>query len=305
MPAHIVMNNGDSLGKVLAANLETASLFQVATAYLNHRGLDRVIDPMQRILEQDGEVSVAHGFYPLITETETIRSLARLADSFDQMSYGVYADTERTLEGKFHPKLYLTYSPVDRWRAVIGSSNLTQGGLRANLEVNCTLSGSASTPEIQQCRDVFKKIQHDQNLHRPTVEWIEAYDEIRNLEIDSRERFRAETKDLYDKLFNITQVPPWVPKTREECVIQAVQNLERRDGRGSYHHLNEITPEAFKIADGRYQARFFSEGVRQALNTNEIHKYDGNQLFERQDGAEGNSGRYKLSARGRNYRGRS
>lgn len=304
MSTRIVMNNGNSLGDVLRQNLRGADTFLVATAYLNAKGLDNVMSSVERILDAKGEVHVIHGFYPQITETEAIRNLARLADGSNQMSYGVYADTAHTLEGSFHPKMYLTHSQEDDWHAVIGSSNLTKGGLSSNLEVNCTLAGSISEPAIRQCRKVFDKIQNDPNIHRPTIDWIKAYDRIRHLEIDYRRRLQRETKEAYDELFNLTQTPSWVPQTRVDCVVKALQNLENIVGRSSFHHLDEITLEAKRISGDRYAQTHWSAGVRQSLNRNTIY-LPGNskQLFERQDGANGKSGRYRLSEYGRRYRG--
>lgn len=308
MPTRIVMNNGDSLGEVLIQHLRGADTFLVASAYLNAKGLERVMSPVERILDAKGVVNVVHGFYPQITETEAIRELARLADSSDQMSYGVYVDAPRSLEGSFHPKMYLTHSQENDWRAVVGSSNLTRGGLRSNLEVNCTLSGSETEPAIRQCKTVFDKIQNDLNIHRPTIGWIEAYDRIRNLELKNRSQFHKETSNAYEELFNITQVPPWQAKKRFECVVKALQILENINGKGTFHHYMEISSIAKQIAAGRFKEKHWIDGVRQALNTNTVYREvtssgRSKRLFKRQDGDKGTSGLYRLSKLGRSYRG--
>ena len=303
MSTRVVMNNGESLGDVLSQNLNDASTFLVATAYLNANGLDRVMPAVERILNRNGQVSVVHGFYPQITETQAIRRLAKLADSSDQMSYGVYTDLDRSLDGSFHPKMYMTHSEANDWQIVIGSSNLTRGGLSSNLEVNCTLAGSASSPAIRQCRSVFHKIQNDRNIHRPTIEWINAYDHIRTLEDLNRRKFHQETRDAYAKLFDISQIPIWEAKTQMDCVVKALQNLENINGRGTYHHLNEITLEAWRIAKGRFAEPNWAAGVRRVLNRNTIYLEDeSKELFERQDGADGRSGCYRLSTNGIRYR---
>ena len=308
MPTQIVMNNGDSLGDVLAQNLKGADSFLVATAYLNANGLERVMSPIERILDGKGLVNVVHGFYPQITETDAIRELARLADGSDQMSYGVYVDASRSLEGSFHRKMYLTRSQDNQWHAVVGSSNLTKGGLRSNLEVNCTFSGFATEPAIRQCRKVFDRIQVDPNIHRPTIGWIEAYDRIRNLEIKNRNQFQKETRDAYEELFNITQAPPWQAKKQIECVVKALQILENFNGKGTYHHIMEISSIAKQVVAGRFEETHWVEGIRKQLNTNTVYREvtsagKSKRLFKRQDGDKGRSGRYRLSALGRSYRG--
>ena len=302
------MNNGESLGRVLTQNLRGADTFLVATAYMNTRGLDHVMSSVESILNSKGTVNVVHGFYPQITETEAIRNLARLADGSDQMSYGVYTGRVRSAEGSFHPKMYLTHSKENDWRIVIGSSNLTIGGLNANLEVNCTLTGSSSEPAIRQCRRIFDKIQNDPNIHRPTVEWIEAYDHIRNLERQNRTQFNRDTEDAYRRLFNITQVPQWQAIKRFEGVVKALQIIENINGEGTFHHYMDISSTAKQLAAGRFKEKHWVDGVRQALNTNTVYREvtssgKSKKLFEREDGDKGTSGFYRLSEYGRIYRG--
>ena len=309
MATRIVINNGGSFDKLLTQNLSGADTFLVATAYLNTSGLNHVMTSVERILDAEGEVNVVHGFYPHITETETIRNLARLADGSDRMSYGVYTGAKRSLEGSFHPKIYLTHSQAHDWRVVVGSSNLTRGGLKSNLEVNCVLAGSSADPAIRQCKEIFNKIQNDPNIHRPTIEWIEAYDHIRNLERDNRDQFNRDTEEAYKRLFNITQVPQWQAETRYECVVKALQFLENIDGGGTFHHYTDISLTAKQIAAGRFKEKYWIDGVRQALNTNTVYRDmtksgKSKKLFERRDGDKGTSGDYRLSDIGRMYRGR-
>lgn len=306
MSVEILVNNGASFGRVLAQSLKDASLLRISTAYLNYNGLKHVIDSVERILQEEGEVSVIHGLYPIVTETDVIRKLAELDMDFKQMNYGVFNSSDRETVGNFHPKLYLTQSPERYWQAIIGSSNLTKGGLKSNLEVNCILSGTDRDPTIERCREIFKTIESDKAVQRPNSEWIATYNRIRELELKNQRDFHSQKEILeaYDRLNRLYQEPPWPAKTRLDCVVQALQNLESRSNQNEYHHLTEITPEARRIADGRFEETHFAAGVRQQLNTNTIYRDEpSKQLFERQDGDTGHSGFYRLSAKGRRYRG--
>ena len=203
MATRIVMNNGESHGEVLDSILEDADTFLVVTAYLSKNGLDRVKPALERILNDNGCVNLIHGFYPHITDTETIKTLTRLVEDFDTMRYGVHMDLSHSLEGSFHPKMFLTHSVDETWRVLIGSSNLTRGGLKSNLEVNCLLTGSTSDSTIERCIQTFDSIQNDPNIREPTLEWVEAYDQYRYLELKARTKFQNETREAYQDLCNI------------------------------------------------------------------------------------------------------
>ena len=302
MSTNIVMNNGEKLANVLGEHLKDARTFLVATAYLNQGGLAHVQASIRRILDDGGNVSVVHGFNPLVTETEAIQRLAELKMDCTNMNYGVFVGRRRSQEGIFHPKMYLTESSDNSWRTVIGSSNLTSAGLSRNLEVNCTFHGSSSDPVIRECKQTFDRVLNMGELLQPTAEWLEAYDEIRQNALDIQRRSHQETNEAFEKLFDVFQVPTWLPKTRDDCVVKALQYLESINGAGTFHHLDQITPEAWNLSSGRYKNLNWAAGVRQVLNTNTIYRSGSSKkLFERRDGDKGNSGLYRLSERGRRY----
>ena len=300
MADQIVLNNGDTLGRVLKEHLYGANSFLAASAYLNLRGLKTVLDPIKQVLKRRGEVSVVHGFYPQITEVEAIRQLAELEMDFESMRYRVYLERDRSAEGAFHPKLYLTSKPKNEWHAVIGSSNLTRGGLTTNTEANCVLQGSAQTALIRDCLKTFRSIESNQNLYRPTAEWIETYERLREHELQNQKRSNDEVADVYENLFELSQEPTFQPKTQTDCVVQALRDLEAKYGVGTFHHLKDIEYEAWRISGGRYTKTNWDASVRHVLNANTIWRA-GKQLFERKDGDKGHSGIYRLSDNGRRH----
>ncbi len=56
-----------------------------------------------------------------------------------------------------HAKLYLIYSS-GQYLAIVGSSNLTMRGLKTNIEVNVTLSGSVNDSYYSELSEIFRKI---------------------------------------------------------------------------------------------------------------------------------------------------
>lgn len=118
---------------LLGLKSPTANELQAAVAYVTSDGLDALNSLGVRIGR--ATVGVAHQ----ITEPDALKQLQsggaqiRIAD----------------VEGEFHPKLYLIRYD-DSIGAVVGSSNLTRGGILSNEEANVLLQGPKHQPPLNE-----------------------------------------------------------------------------------------------------------------------------------------------------------
>jgi len=79
--------------------------------------------------------------------------------------------------GNFHPKLYVV-DKTDRRVAYIGSSNLTLGGLRGNVEANVRIEASLSSREADEPLEMFTRL-FDSEFSTPlTAEFEARYNEL-------------------------------------------------------------------------------------------------------------------------------
>jgi hypothetical protein len=72
----------------------------------------------------------------------------------------------------FHPKLLVAQGP-DGWRALVGSSNLTGGGFKVNIEAN-VLIADAVGGEVERLRKFIEG--HWKQAAKPTSEWLTDYE---------------------------------------------------------------------------------------------------------------------------------
>jgi len=132
---------------ILDQELRTATSAALSVAFITESGLNTILENLEGISYRGGEVRVLTGLYQAITDSNSLR---RMNDA--QGKYGDKFLARISLEQQFHQKLYVIRSkPLDRTTIIIGSSNLTAGGLKSGGELNIMIKtriGSALARKI-------------------------------------------------------------------------------------------------------------------------------------------------------------
>jgi hypothetical protein len=81
----------------------------------------------------------------------------------------------RSSKSVFHPKLYVFESDREII-VVVGSANLTSGGLRDNREVCCSFSVSPGSATARQLETIFASYRSDKDIHQATLLDIARYE---------------------------------------------------------------------------------------------------------------------------------
>ncbi len=130
----------------------------VAVAYVKETGLD-VLDSMKVKIDQ-GVVGDAFA----ITQPEALERL---------LKEGSKIRMAQVATGTFHPKLYMV--PYDdSLGAIVGSANLTGGGLEANEEASIALRGHNDETPIPNLLEYFRGL-WDANAVVLDQDWLEQY----------------------------------------------------------------------------------------------------------------------------------
>ena len=296
-------------------DLESADEFCAASAFLNSGGLDCVLPNLRRILEAEGAVRVVHGADFRITDPQAINKLLDLNERFLKMEYRVHIGWGLTTSHRFHPKLYIWTADYNSYTAVVGSSNLTLGGLVNNTEVNTVMRGEIFEGPIAQCLDIFQRLFAQPHLIEPDrvflAKYQELHDHARELPFDSAPI--GDMQKLYRELEELLRLPryDWQPRTQLEFMVKALQNLEidtpdpnlLGDSGANYMHLRAIYTEATRLAkdSGKsYDWGTLNNSWRRVLNTDIPTGTLVGRYFVRE--AMG-SGRYRLTEEGRAFVG--
>ena len=295
-------NASSPLGDFLRAELRGSYEFMAASAFLNSGGLRLIEREMRDILEGEGRVSIIHGADFRIADPDAIRTLVDMKTRYPQMSYRVHCDWSLTHRQGFHPKLYIARKDRRGYCAVVGSSNLTRGGLRDNTEANVIMRGEISDAPIRDCVRIYDEIHASPSLIEPNAAFADKYAELyghaENLPLSDTPQ-STEIANLLDDLMasvrpSVRPANPRAPETQLDYMAAA---LARLGGERGYADLRDISDEAERLARAAgesYKWDTFRNSARRAINTNANGK--GREMFERRDETKG---LYRLSEKGR------
>ena len=307
MNVTVVQNSNRPLGNLLQDELAAADEVRIASAFLNSGGLDYVLPEMHRILESEGAINIVHGADFRITEPDAIERLMHLNSRFAKMRYRLHFGWDLTQSHRFHPKMYVWTEDYRLYTTVIGSSNLTRGGLINNTEVNTILRGTVDEAPIAQSIGIFDSIIAHPDLVEPNDEFLTKYrelcDQARNVPFDTQPP--SDLLDLYRELEELIRQPldGWRPQTQLEFVVKALENLEAPamdtntlyDAGENFVHLREIYGEVERLARAAgktYDWGAIKSSIRGRINENIGNPAEQGSYFIREGKM---SGRYRLS----------
>ena len=303
----IIDNATRPAGDELLASLEQATQVRIATAFAKASGVSRLWDALRRVLSDGGELHVVYGLDFHITDPDAMQRFKELADDYPQsLTHHAYSEWGLALSQAFHPKLYICADAAKNTRVLVGSSNLTGGGLWDNDEANVVIAGTEREPVIADALAIFGRISNRPSLFVPDQEYIDCYRVLHRRAARARLTSKPprHLSAAYVELKTLEERLPGPTPTQKRLVIEAIKNLTT--GGEGYVHLRDITPEAerlARVAGVEFDWSTFSNSVRGRLNENTLGK-GKEDLFERRGGLTGRTGEYRLTEFGRRYEGR-
>lgn len=176
----IIDNATRRAGDELTASLEWATDVRIASAFATKAALGRILNPMEKMLARGGSVTMMYGLDCHITDPEVIEQLRQLARSYPRVRQYVHLTWADTVNQTFHTKLYISVGGEQVAQVLIGSSNLTIGGLWRNTEANALLRGSLNDEAIQDACDIYTRIRQDTAFAVPDEQVIADYRRLRS-----------------------------------------------------------------------------------------------------------------------------
>jgi HKD family nuclease len=178
--------------KRFTKELAGASEFYLGFALVTKGGLNLILASIERCLERQGQGQVLFGI-DLPTDPDAIQSLCAL-----QIRHRENFEVRRFQSGTrfFHPKISVFVARTGAKTAIIGSSNLTGGGLSENYETNVFLNHRGI---VQTFLDYFRE--HFQGAHAKAVDqsWLNQYRQLwieRKKTEQHQRRFREKARSL-------------------------------------------------------------------------------------------------------------
>ena len=178
-------SNLDSpIGDVINQELQSADRVQIAVAFLKYSGIRVIENSLRQCLDSGGRFELIVGLDFKTTDPKSIRYFMDLKNDYPKVKFHCFKDERGTnLDIIFHPKIYLFEKGSEK-TGIVGSSNLTRGGLISNFEVNIIFKEKETEPlYFPQLQAIYDSVKSGGAAFTPDEELFGKYsDAYRALE---------------------------------------------------------------------------------------------------------------------------
>ena len=180
---------------------------KIAVAFVSIGGFLLLKSSFQQCLERNGHIEFLVGLDLSTTDPQALQALYEMSQINSNVSF--YCFSELGLGAIYHPKLYIANLNATT-AIVVGSSNLTEGGLKGNVEVNILIEADVREEVVSDIYGVYNKLKFHPQRVKPDQEFLSLYQEMyslrrkqeRTVSTDSqlrklKSRFREKAASLY------------------------------------------------------------------------------------------------------------
>ncbi|MDR2246310.1 MAG: phospholipase D family protein [Treponema sp.] len=302
----ILSNTNYPLSDILKSELIESTKVQIAVAFLRRTGIDEIYKSLDYALrENNAQIEIIAGLDFKTTDAGALLALKDIENkqkNFNFYCFGDKRDNHNDLV--FHPKMYLFETALSRntkYTSIIGSSNLTGGGLTSNFEVNSIFR--EDTPKYySQLEAIYNGIKYTDSVFTPSKDYILRYGNIKK-EIEKAEDITDKSlqTDLQFLKGEEAKLPGTVPSLKK-IIIEFIREQNKRG-------IQEVSLDVIydeiprRLIDRKIPMKMdtIKNSIRGELNKHEFdskHK-DSMDLFKRTG-----RGLYTLTEKARNYEGR-
>ncbi|CCO45826.1 hypothetical protein VIBNISOn1_1590001 [Vibrio nigripulchritudo SOn1] len=180
----LVRNDNKEHTKILKEMLDNAQDVYIAVAFLKLSGLELIKENLEKFLDGNGNINLIVGLDLYVTEPKALYELFDLCQLNTKLKVFLYSSKNST----FHPKMYASRRN-DKSSVLIGSANLTNGGLSTNVEASIYNKNDVSL--FEECKDFFCDLTLSTDCKRASALTIQEYEQqylVFNKEVEKAER---------------------------------------------------------------------------------------------------------------------
>ena len=228
----------------------------ISVAYLKKSGVELIKQSLDENKDSNAKISIITSLDFGITNVEGLRESLNMG-----MKCGIMHDK------KFHPKLYIFEMGEGNAAMIVGSSNLSNGGLSTNYEANLVISGKVSDSPIKEAIEYFSLIESesvplDEKIIDLYGERKSTIDEIKNQIGDDD----ANLDELNEYLNGKTSSENLTDDEIEDIFAEAEKSHADADSmykKGMIHESVELYKKAYNIFnqfDDAHDSNMISDG---------------------------------------------
>ena len=210
-------NIKQNLLEVLNQTIPKAKEIKFAVAFMKHSGFILIEHILNKCLTSRKSIEFLIGLDFRTTEPKVLRFLKKLSDESPLIKCYCFSDPSFKDTPIYHPKLYLLNNGESA-TIIIGSSNLTGGGLKNNVEVNAVITASLKEEIVSDIYELYSRLKFQQSRFEPDLDYIDKYEEAykriqkRNVEVLQNRK----TKEIISQLKKKEKILPKPIPTKSE-----------------------------------------------------------------------------------------
>ena len=293
------------IGKIINQELQNSLETQIAVAFLKQSGIKTIEDSLMMSLDKGGKFELIVGLDFKTTDPKAMKFFIDLCKKYKNVKFYCYGDKgENKNDIVFHPKIYL-FRNAKETVSIIGSTNLTAGGLMSNFEVN-TVFNEQKPIYYTQLQAIYNQVKYTDSLFTPDDDYLCQYSDVYKAITTNEEQAKKDIgiKSLID---GMAEKQAKLPGTIPSVNAMIIEFLKEQQSKGIifvplkdiYQYLDERIKDP--IFAGRYKLDTFHNTIRGELNKHhdESTYSTSLKLYKR-----GETGMYALTTQGENYFGR-
>lgn len=305
MSIQILSNINYPIGNIINQELQNAQSARIAIAFLKYSGIKVIEKSLDQCLKNNGSVEIIAGLDFKTTDPQSMHYLINLQKQVQNLKFYCYGDkNENKTDVVFHPKIYL-FERGGETTGIVGSTNLTRGGLMTNFEANVIFKESKPL-YFSQLEAIYNSVKFTDSIFSPDEEYLAGYSDVYKAFLQNEEN-ATKDKSVQEVVRQIRKREEFLPGTvpsLKSLIIDVIKNKQQLGE--EFVPLQEIYEELEKIVVEKnlnYKMDTFRNSIRGELNTHENNsRHPINiHLFVR---SKDEKGYYSLTDNGKNYQGR-
>lgn len=305
MAIQLLSNLNYPIGNIINQELRNANSVKIAVAFLKYSGVQVIEQALNSCLENKGSVEIIAGLDFKTTDPQAMHYFIQLQKQISNLKFYCYGDKEENkTDVVFHPKIYL-FQKGRETTGIVGSTNLTRGGLLTNFEVNVVIKETKPL-YFSQLEAIYNSVKFTDSVFSPDEEYLAGYSDIYKAFSQNEER-AAKDRSVQDVVRQINEraesLPGTVPSIKS-LIIEVIKNGQAKGV--EFVPLQTIYEEVERLTQEKnlsYKMDTFRNSIRGELNHHEDESKSpiNMHLFIR---SKEQKGYYSLTDKGRRYQGR-
>lgn len=305
MAIQLLSNLNYPIGNIINQELQNANSAKMAVAFLKYSGVQVIEQALNNCLKNNGSIEIIVGLDFKTTDPQSIHYFIQLQKQISNLKFYCYGDKEENkTDVVFHPKIYL-FQKGRETTGIVGSTNLTRGGLLTNFEVNVVIKETKPL-YFSQLEAIYNSVKFTDSVFSPDEEYLAGYSDVYKAFLQNEER-AIKDKGVQEAVNQIRRRAEFLPGTVPSIKSLIIDVIKKEQLKGiEFVPLQTIYEEVERIVQEKnltYKMDTFRNSIRGELNTHEDNSNHPSNihLFVRSNDKKGY---YSLTYKGKNYQGR-